>query len=256
MNHSAHIADEVLRDAQAGRLSKQVMADLLAPEPRRAFLAECVAIEEKYKSACAPPLGQRKYARTAATSSLAVLTQRRNVDRCRKTGTRRRRVILGLGGRDGACQTSGGVPMDKWTAGNPAAHYRFCFDLTICQPFHLARFSSIEAPSVHLKGGNDEKCKTLAHLQRRGSPDAGAARGAGKRPADHQTGDRAPSSVHGRSRHVQSILRLLPWPTGEGQWTRGNGAQESAGRSDDHRETQRRQVLGDRRRNRHHGHSR
>lgn len=53
MNRSAHIADEVLRDAQAGRLSKQMMADLLAPEPRRAFLAECVAIEEKYTEACA-----------------------------------------------------------------------------------------------------------------------------------------------------------------------------------------------------------
>jgi hypothetical protein len=53
MKRSALIADEVIRDAQAGRLPKQAMADLLAPEPRQAFLAECVAIEKEYTKACA-----------------------------------------------------------------------------------------------------------------------------------------------------------------------------------------------------------
>jgi hypothetical protein len=52
MKNSAPIADEIVRDAQAGRLPKQAMADLLAPEPRRAFLAECAAIEKQYTEAC------------------------------------------------------------------------------------------------------------------------------------------------------------------------------------------------------------
>jgi hypothetical protein len=52
VNHSIHMADEVVRDAQAGRLPKHALAELLAPEQRRAFLAACAAIEKNYTEAC------------------------------------------------------------------------------------------------------------------------------------------------------------------------------------------------------------
>jgi hypothetical protein len=47
------MSDEVVRDAHAGRLSKQELAELLAPEQRGAFLAACAAIEKKGTEECA-----------------------------------------------------------------------------------------------------------------------------------------------------------------------------------------------------------
>ena len=45
-------AELLLADAAAGRLSKPVLASLLAPEYRAAFLAACAAIEKRYTEAC------------------------------------------------------------------------------------------------------------------------------------------------------------------------------------------------------------
>jgi hypothetical protein len=52
MTQTIQISDDVRRDAQAGRLSKQTLADLLAPDQRRAFLAACNAIDKSFTEAC------------------------------------------------------------------------------------------------------------------------------------------------------------------------------------------------------------
>lgn len=46
------IGEQVMREAAEGRLSKQVLAALLAPEQRLAFLSACTAIEKQYTENC------------------------------------------------------------------------------------------------------------------------------------------------------------------------------------------------------------
>ncbi len=52
MTESTRISEEIQRDAQAGHLSKQMLADLLAPDERRTFLAACDRIDQSLTEAC------------------------------------------------------------------------------------------------------------------------------------------------------------------------------------------------------------
>ena len=45
-------AQQLLRYAEEGRLTKHVLATTLTPEPRRQFLEACAAIERKYTDDC------------------------------------------------------------------------------------------------------------------------------------------------------------------------------------------------------------
>jgi len=46
------VNEAVMRDAAAGRLSKDMLASMLTPEQRTQFLNACAAIDKRYTEAC------------------------------------------------------------------------------------------------------------------------------------------------------------------------------------------------------------